>query len=209
MSKTTTPCTLDEAKSCAGVFWAYFTGWCLPAFLVILDDRLHLPKWTFLAAYCIRSVAEVSVCLVFSRDTEHRLGLYHDYLVCSSFFLGIGIGVWAAFQPREAPLLTDATIRGLTIILPMFVWGMCQPIAPEPVERQMEAITPKPDPAPTQVYIPAPPPPRPVAVPEPTPLAKELARIEAEAQEFQLDPHLVEAEKARARTEFAARIGAH
>ena len=58
MSKTTTPCTLDEANSFAGVFWTYFTGWCLPVLLVILDDRSHLPKWVFLAAYCIRSVIE-------------------------------------------------------------------------------------------------------------------------------------------------------
>jgi hypothetical protein len=213
MSKTL--CTLDQAKSFAGVFWAYFAGWCLPAFLVILDDRLHLPKWTFLAAYCARSAVEFFVCSVFRLDIERRLGLYHAYLVCGSFFLGIGIGAWAALQPREVPLITDATIRGLTILLPMFVMEMCQPIAPEPA-GQTEARPPEPEIVPAYTYVrplaPAPrpaPEPTPPPVHVPTPLEMELARIEAEAKEFQLDPHLVEAEKERARTEFAARNGTH
>lgn len=148
-------------------------------------------------------------------DSIKELGLYALYVSFISPLLGIGIGVWAALQPGGAWVATDLIVRGLTILLPLLIWAALQP----PVvggkkwrKEQAELAKPTPTPAPAYTYVP-PPKPEPVPTTPPirltTPEEKELARIDAEAKEFNLDPDLVEAQKEQTRQEFGSRNGTH
>jgi hypothetical protein len=203
----------------------YVLGWLMTVALMGVWERHGLGWFVPLAAFGLRAVVEIFVLPVAIRMRNPVLGLlkvmnedYASYQVYLLFLLlvlpaqSVAFALWGCLHPNSCSWgIADFVARFLTVILPAGIWIACQK-PPKYGKRWKKEQATKPTPAwspPAYSYKPSAPEPWPVRPPEPTPLEKELARIDAEAREFNLDPDLVVAEKDRARAEFGSRNGTH
>jgi hypothetical protein len=203
----------EDADRIAIWYIVYLLGWLMTLGLMGVWEK-HGLEWSVpLVAFGLRAIVEIFVLPVAIRIRNPVLGLlkamnedfasYQLYLLYLLLVLpvqSVAFALWGCIHPNSCCWgVTDIVGRLLTVILPAGIWIVCQkpPKYGKRWRKEQENKPRRTYDLPSYTSTSPSPPPR-----EPTPLEKEWAHIDAEAREYNLDPDLVAAEKARARDAF-------